>query len=131
MKIHLIRDNETECDDKIYALIYNDDSLNAQDFIDSECLEKGKIYFTDYQEEDSNSNSVEYRYENVTEMLGDNEENYPLEKGSALEIFPGPFDKIDSFCQDLCFMGLGSESCKDCPLAEAKKIKRFIKKEEK
>ena len=131
MKIYLIRDKGTDCDGNIYALIHNDDSVKVQDFIDKGYLEKGKIYFTDYQEEESNSNSVEHRYENITEMLGDDEENYPLEKGSALELFPGPFDKIDSFCQDLCFMGLGSETCKDCPLAEAKKLKRFIEKGEK
>ena len=130
MKIYLIRDKGTECEDNIYTLTYNDDCVGVQDFIDRECLENGKIRFTDYQEE-SNSNCVEHSYENITGIIGDDENNYPLEKGSALELFPGPFDKIDSFCQDLCFMGLGSESCKDCPLAEAKKIKRFIEKEEK
>ena len=133
MKIYLIRDRGTFSEDKVYTLSYNDDSVRIQDFIEKEKLEKDIINFTDYQEE-SNSDLIRHHYDDITEMIEFDDEDikdYPIEMGSAIEIYPGPFEKIDSFCQDLCFMGLGSESCKDCPLAEAKKLSIFKKKEEK
>ncbi len=121
MKIFITRDSEggSEAEDLFLFAIDDKQKFELSDLVDEEHYrDSGKIVFT--------ANNSKFDLTNI-ELVGlhnavsKEDINNILPYSSIMELYPGPFEKIDEYCKYLCFMGLGSESCKDCPLAEAKK----------
>ena len=127
MKVVITRDSKGGSESENLYLFAIDDKqeFDLSDLVDNEHYNgNGNIVFTT---NNPSFNNINNEVLGLREVISEKEINNILPYSSVMELYPGPFKKIDEYCQDLCFMGLGSESCKDCPLAEAKKVINFEK----
>jgi hypothetical protein len=113
MKLFLTRDRiYNEEDDPVYLCTTGND-ITAEELSDKE----GKPEFNSTRLNESNYPfSTEF---NILHRFNPDSIISEMPRGSAIEIFHGPYLYIKEYCKNHCLMGKDSDYCTICPLNKA------------